>query len=135
MSIFKGHAHIGIHTRDIENSKTFYTKNLSFSVTQEVKLEKPDGQVLKLAFLQLGDMVIELIESLGPSKVNTDPIGSINHIAIEVEGIYDIVEKLKRNNVFLETDELRVCPNIFNGIIIIFIKGPSGERIELVEYM
>ncbi len=134
MSVFKGHAHIGIHTMDMEKAKAFYAENLGFKAEQEIKLEKPDGQSLRLLFLRLGDMVIELIEPSDKSQAGTGQGGSINHIAIEVKGIYKIAQELKRKGISLETEEPNEVADIGNGVITLFLKGPSGERIELIEY-
>jgi catechol 2,3-dioxygenase-like lactoylglutathione lyase family enzyme len=135
MAVFKGHAHIGIHTRDTVRSKAFYIENLGFKLEYEARLEKPGNEWLNLTFLRLGDMVIELIEPSDKTKAGQGQGGSINHIAIEVKGIEGIVKALKDKGVEMEAEEPNTIPNLFNGIRTAFLKGPSGERIELVEYM
>ncbi len=135
MAVFKGPAHIGIHTRDMERSKAFYIENLGFTPEYEAVVEKPGNQWLKLSFLRLGEMVIELVEPSDSKKAGAGQGGSINHIAIEVNGISDIVSTLKGKGVEFETVEPSVIPDLFNGIVTAFLKGPSGERIELLEHM
>jgi catechol 2,3-dioxygenase-like lactoylglutathione lyase family enzyme len=135
MSIFKGLAHIGIHTRDMEKSKAFYVENLGFTHEYEARIDKPGNQWVNLCFLRLGDMVIELVEPSDKTAAGTGHGGNVNHIAIEVKGIRDIVKTLKEKGIELETEEPNTLPGLFNGIMTAFLKGPSGERIELVEYM
>jgi len=134
MSVFKGPAHIGIHTRNMERSKAFYIENLGFKLENEARLEKPGNQWLNLSFLRLGSMLIELIEPSDKAKAGQGQGGSINHIAIEVKGIEEIVKTFKKKGIELETEQPNTIPGLFNGIKTAFFKGPSGERIELVEY-
>ncbi len=135
MAVFKGPAHIGIHTRDMERSKAFYIENLGFKLEHEARLEKPGGQWINLSFLRLGSMLIELVEPSDKNKAGTGQGGSINHIAIEVKGISEISKALKEKGIEFETDEPSTLPGLFNGIKTAFLRGPSGERIELLEHL
>jgi catechol 2,3-dioxygenase-like lactoylglutathione lyase family enzyme len=134
MSVFKGPAHIGIHTRDMERSKAFYIENLGFKLEHEARLEKPGNQWVNLSFLRLGSMLVELIEPSDKTKAGQGQGGSINHIAVEVKGIGDTVKTLKEKGIEMETEQPNSIPHLFNGVKTAFFKGPSGERIELVEY-
>lgn len=126
---FKGLAHVGVVALDSKASIDFYTKNLGFTY----KSQKDMGD-LKISFIELGDLTIELLENKDPSGINKVH-GLINHLAIEVEGIEEIVEGLKKKNIDFESQNVGVVPDLLGGIKAIFLYGPSGERIELFEYI
>lgn len=80
-------------------------------------------------------MILELIEPTDKSKASVGQGGIINHIAIEVERINDAINSFKKKGLELESENPYSIPGIFNGIMTVFLKGPSGERIELTEYL
>jgi hypothetical protein len=43
--------------------------------------------------------------------------------------------ELKAKGIVFETEEPIVIDKLFNGARIIFFRGPSGERLELFEFM
>ena len=135
MSNFKGLAHIGLFTEDIEKSKSFYMDKLKFKLDSEAKIDKPDNAWTKIAFINLKGMVIELIEPSDKSKVKSGNEGSVDHLTIEVKNIDDVVNKLKLKGIIFETEEPIIMKSLFKGIRIIFFRGPSGERLELLEFM
>jgi catechol 2,3-dioxygenase-like lactoylglutathione lyase family enzyme len=134
MNNFRGLAHIGIHTDNTEESKKFYTENLGFKYIGEAVLDKPGNQHVKLTFIELNGMIIELVE---PSEKKSGSAGSgaITHIAIEVNNLPDVVNNMKSKGIVFEAEEPRINDKIFNGVRVIFLSGPSGERIELLEYL
>ncbi|MBA1333644.1 MAG: hypothetical protein HPY66_0037 [Firmicutes bacterium] len=131
----KGLAHIGLSTRDTEASKNFYINNLGFSLVSETRLDRPDGSWLNLSFLNLNGLVVELIEASDKAKSGVDGVGSINHIAIEVENLPEIMNNLKSRGIVFENENPRQIRELFNGVQVAFLKGPNGERIELFEYL
>lgn len=135
MANFKGLAHIGIFTGDIEKSKSFYIEKLGCKLKYETIMDKPDNQWLKMAFIDLNGMVIELLEPSDKTTLKTGSDGSVNHIAIEVKGLKVLVEELKAKGVDFETEESVTREKLFNGAQMIFFKGPSGERLELFEFL
>lgn len=135
MSSFKGLAHIGIYTKDAEKSKKFYIDHLGFDLEYEAKLEKPGGQWVNLSFIRLGTLLIELLEPSDRTKAETGQGGSINHIAIEVKDIDSIVKALREKGITMETEEASTVAHLFNGVRMVFLEGPSGERIELLEHL
>lgn len=117
--------HIGVKCADAEVSKEFYGKLLGFENVGEFR--KGESH---LVFMKKGSCVIELIE-----KVGLEPIGAgqVDHVALTVSGIAEIVENLKANNVNFINDSIGYADWIYGGVDNIFFYGPDGERIELFE--
>ncbi len=135
MSNFKGLAHIGLFTEDVEASKSFYMNNLGFKLDYETKLDKPNNAWSKIAFINLNGMVIELIEPSDKTLVKKGNNGSVDHLTIEVKNLPDIVSNLKTRGITFETEVPIINEKLYNGVQIIFFRGPSGERLELFEFL
>lgn len=135
MYSMKGLAHIGLSTRDTEASKNFYIKSLGFSLISETRLDRPDGSWLNLSFLNLNGLVVELVETSDKTESAVNGAGSINHMAIEVENLPEIMNDLKSRGIVFESENPRRIDKLFNGVRVAFLKGPNGERIELFEYL
>lgn len=135
MSKFIGLAHIGLYTGDIEASKRFYTENLGFKLDYETVMDKPESAWLKMAFISLNGMIIELLESSDRNANKTGNAGCVDHLTIEVKDLPSLVSELKGKGIVFETEEPIVLDKLFNGVRIIFFRGPSGERLELFEFM
>jgi len=121
-----GLAHIGIMVKDIDASIGFYRDTLGFELTDKVDL----GAV-KLGFLNIGSCLIELVQT--PDYAARVP-GTVDHIAVEVVGIEELVCKLVDKGVKFLTDKIEVLPNLLGGVKNIFFTGPDGERLEFFEY-
>ena len=98
--------HTGIIISNLERSISFYMNNFGFKETR--KVDRPELE-LKLANIQLGDFVLELIE-LYESKEKTEkpsmrePIkklikNSPSHIAISTDKTHTTYSKLQENNI------------------------------------
>ncbi|WP_257351224.1 VOC family protein [Pseudalkalibacillus decolorationis] len=109
--------HLGIETTDLERSISFF-KRFGFQVEQKVTLM---GE--SLVFLTLDDFRLELtqVESLGEST-------STIHFALEVKDLEQSLEKLGEDIVVNEGPY-----NLENGWKTVFIIGPNGENIELLQ--
>jgi lactoylglutathione lyase len=130
MAKLGGLAHIGVYTSNINRSVQFYTDVLDFERFSECVLEENDNHV-KLAFLQNGNLILELIEFAKPLHRGD---GIIDHFAIASEDIETICEKLKSKGIVFETKEIGYAANVLeNGCKGIFFRGPDDERIEIVE--
>lgn len=121
-----GLAHIGVQVRDIEASKAFYVGSLGFELTDECQMGPT-----KLAFLNVGDCKIELIQ---PGDFRPRVPGQIDHICVEVEDIDTLVCKLIEKGVKFDSDRINDAPGLLGGVRNIFFAGPDGERIEFFEY-
>jgi len=123
--VVTGLHHIGVHVRDAKISEKFYVETLGFEKTYEFH----NGPTT-LIFVKAGSCVIELIEN---ANKDDRPVGTIDHIALEVKDIEPFVCRLTEKMVNFDTGEIRENPWLFGGAKNIFFKGPDGERIEFFE--
>lgn len=124
-----GLAHIGIYTADLEKSVGFY-KSLGF--TEDARCT-PGPQ---LAFLSLGTCLLELICPADPATLaDCSAKGWIAHVCIECTHIEEVVADFKRKGIIPAQAEISYNANILGGIKNIFFDGPSGESIELFDYL
>lgn len=120
--LFLGAEHIGIKADDLERAIKFYIDVLGFTLVKRVKPGK-----VELAFLKLGDLTIELVETK-PGQQFSD--GIVNHLALSVTDIHRAVEFLKEKRV--ETISEEPMP-LGEGRLNFFFRGPSGEKLELFQ--
>jgi len=80
-------------------------------------------------------MVIELLEPSDKSLAKQGNAGSVDHIAIEVKNLDELVSQLKAKGIEFETEKPIKLEKLFNGAQVIFFRGPSGERLELFEFL
>lgn len=129
-----GLAHINIQTKDIGKAKLFYMQNLQFREVYAKDMPDKEGRMRKFSFLQSGSCTIELMQPFDTSAVMTQKAGIIPHFALEVTNLDSIITALKKNNVRFKT-ELFERKEFLGGIRGVFIYGPEGEEIELIEYI
>lgn len=123
--VVTGLHHIGVHVRDARASEKFYVETLGFEKTNEFV----NGPTT-LIFVKAGGCVVELIEN---ANKDDRPVGTIDHIALQVKDIEPFVCRLTEKMVNFDTGEIRENPWLFGGAKNIFFKGPDGERIEFFE--
>jgi len=123
----KGLAHIGIRVRDMEVSLKFYTELLGFELTDRQMLGTTE-----LSFLKNGTCLIELIHSATHDERTP---GQIDHVALEVQNIDELVADLRAKGVSFLSDQIADCPTLLDGVRNIFFCGPDGERIEFFDYV
>lgn len=120
--LFEGLDHIGIKTLEMEKAIAFYTEVLGFTLVNRIK----PGDV-ELVFVKLGDLVVELVEVNDGSFYGD---GVVNHIALRVSDIFKAVEQIKRHQVeCISVEPMNIGPKRYN----FFFRGPSGEKIELMQ--
>ena len=119
---FIGAEHIGIPCRDIEETISFYEK-LGFS------LDWRTTSGTNVAFLSLGDMVIETYEAESLSKVN----GAVDHIAIRVKDVESLYKEALAEGYEIASDGLECLPFLENGVKFFKFYGPNRELLELLE--
>jgi len=126
----EGLAHIGLFIADIEVSKKFYTEMLDFKLIEEAVLDDPGGAI-KMAFVQNGNLVIELVQF---PKTPEKSDGPVDHIALKVENIECVRELLEKRGIVFEEKEITLAPGVFpKGSKWILFRGPDGEHLELNE--
>lgn len=116
--------HLGIAVSDCEASALFYTGVLGCSI-----IERLHNDMLKIVYLKLGGLTLELLEYMNPAAYQRDA-GVYDHLALKVSDIDFVILKLSEQGVGFEADAPRLA---VNGHKIIFFRGPDGERIELVQ--
>lgn len=93
--------HVGIVVRNVEKSTEIYKNGLGL---EYLRTEVNEAYNCKIAFLQCGDVLIELIEPTGegPSQSFLNEHGEgIHHICYEVNDIHEALSHAKKN---LKTD-------------------------------
>ena len=120
-----GVQHIGIPTKDIEETIRFY-EQLGFMLTLKTK----NGEKT-VAFLQMQNLVIETYEN----HAATMQIGAIDHIAIDVKNIDALFEEVKAKSFHLIDQKVNSLPFWENGIKYFNILGPNKEKIEFCEIL
>jgi lactoylglutathione lyase len=128
-----GLQHIGVFVKNIEVSKKFYCEKLDFKVIHETSLDDKDGKV-KIAFIQVGDCTIELVEF--PKFVDKNGDGPVDHIAFKVKDIEKIKANLKAKGIAFESEETAFAPHFFaKGDKWLMFRGPDGEHLEINEIL
>ncbi len=92
--------HIGIAVMSIEDHLPFYTETLRLPL---LKIEEVSSQKVKVAFLEIGESKIELLEPLS----NDSPIAGfinkkgegIHHVALGVKDIETRLQEIKEDGI------------------------------------
>jgi len=132
--VIKKIAHLGIAVKDLEAAKSFYLDVLGLDCTGE---EEVPSQKVRTAFIPVGEVNIELLESTDPEGPIAKAIEKrgegIHHVAFEVEDIHAALAALKAKGVRLIDEEPREGAH---GAKIAFIhpKASMGVLVELCEY-
>lgn len=120
-----GIQHIGIPTDNIEKTILFY-EDMGFDKVYETYNENANQ---KVAFLQLGNLMIETYEEENIIRTN----GSINHIAIDCIEIQKAYAIAKAKGYVLLTEGVQSLDFWENGIRYFIIEGPNKERLEFCQ--
>jgi methylmalonyl-CoA/ethylmalonyl-CoA epimerase len=131
--MIKGIDHIGVAVNNLDEALAVYEKVLGL---KHEKVTVVDSQKVKVAFLQVGDSRIELLEPVSKdSALGTflEKRGEgIHHIALGVIGIDDILKKLKNQGVTL-IDETPRAGAEGGRIAFLHPKSVKGVLLELCE--
>ena len=124
--------HLGIATKSIDDALSFWnTLGLD-----NVHTETVDDQKVRVAMLPIGESRIELLEPTSDdspiSKFLEKRGGGIHHIAVEVEDIAAVLEKLRSKGVRLIDEVPRIGAE---GCLVAFVhpSATNGVLLELVE--
>lgn len=121
----QGFQHIGIPSADIQGSIDFYT-TLGFTLATRHDVEGRD-----FAFMQLGNLLIELIPTECPALLN----GAVDHFCLDVKNIDQLYAKMKEAGYYLLDDHVNEISFWENGAKYFFIIGPNQEKIEFSEVL
>jgi methylmalonyl-CoA/ethylmalonyl-CoA epimerase len=125
--------HIGIAVKSLENALPFYTNVLKLPLLgiEDVKSEK-----LRVAFLQVGETKIELLEPMTEDSVVAKFIETrgegLHHVALGVESIEERIKEIKENGIRMIQDQPKLGAG---GAQVAFMhpKSTSGVLYELCE--
>jgi lactoylglutathione lyase len=131
--LVRGLDHVGIHVDNLERSLSFYQTVFGLTPGARLVLGKE-----RIAFLETGGGEggegeggeggrLELIEDDRPGR----PTGVLDHVALRVDSIAQLLDTLRSHNVELIHQAPLEVPAI--GARILFCVGPDGEQIELFE--
>jgi lactoylglutathione lyase len=115
--------HAGVYVASLERSLAFYGEVFGLTVAERFEF---GGE--SLAFLRAGAGFVELIESTVPGSRST---GVIDHVALEVDNLDELVLLLRQHGVTLLDPAPLPVPRL--SARILFCEGPDRERIELLE--
>lgn len=132
MKHITGLAHIALYTKDMETSLKFY-ETLGGIVTDHADVKKPTG-TNHIKMVQMPGFFLEIIEPHDGSPVTAEG-GLFPHLALEVDDIDAVVAELKASGITsFRNPEPNTMP-IFGGIRNIFLFGPDGELLELLQHL
>ena len=126
--MFKRIDHTEIVPTDFDRTISFYTQILGFNVREKLRVDNPPMK--GVAYLELGDTVIEVISVTNPSPAPREAwqVG-YKAIAIEVDNMDDAVEYLKSKGVEITRGPVKLKTSIRAEI-----KDPDGLTIELRQW-
>lgn len=125
--------HIGIAVHSIEEAAKFYTQHLGLKIggTEEVGSQK-----VKVAFLAIGEVRLELVEPTSPdspvAKFLEKNGPGFHHIAYQVEDVAAEVERLKGEGVQMVDQTPRDGAH-HTRIAFVHPKASGGVLTELVQ--
>ena len=114
--------HVAIHVADLDRSVMFYERHFGF----KHYFQHAAGSGLQIAYLKLGDTVLELTHHSDGSMAGF-------HFCLETDNFAETVEKLQRDGVKLlrAPHETAAREPRENGWRRVVFAGPDGEQIEL----
>lgn len=127
-------AHIGIAVKNLEQVLPFYTEQLGLTLlgTEEVASEQ-----VKVAFLEIGESRIELLEPLSEASPIAKYIEKrgegIHHIALDVDDVEARLATLKENGVPLINEKPKDGAH-HARIGFLHPKAANGVLYELCQY-
>ena len=116
-----GLEHVGIPTADLDKTIAFY-ESLGFAAILRTNI--PNGG--KVAFLQLGNVVVETYESADAAGRP----GAIDHLALKARDIEAAFASVQALGYELASDGIEFLPFWENGVRFFTFYGPNREKIE-----
>lgn len=127
-------AHIGIAVRSIERALPFYTEQLGLTLEG---IEEVESEQVKVAFLKIGESMLELLEPLSESSAIHTYLErngeGIHHVALEVDNIEERLKNLQDGGIRLINEEPKLGANN-SKIAFLHPKSTYGVLYELCEH-
>jgi catechol 2,3-dioxygenase-like lactoylglutathione lyase family enzyme len=134
---------VGIVVNDLGKNKDFWMNSLGFQIHVEALEQSPyidellaikDPNLTTVKLIDSKGFVIELLKfdnyQVEESWSGDLKTTGLTHIALTVDDIEELVGNLKKLNYQL-LSEIKMSPN--GKVKVVFIKGPEGLMLELVE--
>lgn len=119
--------HVEILPSDFDRSMAFYQDVLEFRLMSRMPVET--GPLKEIAYLQLGDTVIELLHMENPAPMSTSMTVGYRAIALEVESMEAATAYLSERGVSVTWGPVDLGESIRAEI-----NDPDGLTIELREW-
>lgn len=131
--MIKGIDHVGIAVGNLNEALAVYEKTLGLKHERVTVVE---SQKVKVAFLQVGESRIELLEPISNDSTLAAFLQKrgegIHHIALSVDGIGNMLKKLQNQGITLIDEKPR--PGAEGGrIAFVHPKSMKGVLLELCE--
>lgn len=125
--------HIGIAVKDIDEALKFYCDSLGLKCS---RVEEVEGQKVKIAFVPVGGINLELVQATDPKSAIAKFIEKkgegIQHIALRVKNLEEYMQFLKESGVNL-IDAIPRKGAHGSKITFLHPKSTHGVLIELSE--
>lgn len=140
--MIKGIHHSGIGVRDMETSLHFYRDLLGLEMGADVEVEGPvldeivglKNAKVRIVHLKCGEgQEVELFQYTEPAissfpKDYRQCDGGIIHMALVVDNLMELYERLKKNGVTFNSK-----PYDLGGGPVVYMRDPDGITVELME--
>jgi catechol 2,3-dioxygenase-like lactoylglutathione lyase family enzyme len=128
---------------DLEKNRDFWINTLGFKLHIEALEESPyidqlldikDPALKTVKLIDSKGFIIELLKfenyQVGNSWSGDLKTTGLTHIALTVDNLDELIERLIKDN-YQTVSDIKVSPN--GKVKVIFVKGPEGLMLELVE--
>jgi methylmalonyl-CoA/ethylmalonyl-CoA epimerase len=119
--------HIGIAVKSIDETLPFYENVLGLKL---LKIEEVHSQSVKVAFIDGGNVKLELLEPLtdegGVAKFIAKKGEGIHHVAFGVKGIQERIDELKEKGINMIDDKPKSGAG---GAQVAFMHPKSGHGV------
>lgn len=133
---FIGFAHIAIYVRDREESIRFYVDHLKFKVIYRGVRNEGLPTQMNYTLLRMKDCIVELLAPVNFDDERQKQMhvrGAVDHFGLVVKDLDAVINEFKKDSIKLE-GPVCIGGDLFEGFKSAFVRGPSGERIELFEF-
>ena len=131
--------HIGIVVRNLDQSLERYERLFRVRATH---IEVREELSLRMAFIPMGGVMVELIEPLVPGKGRLGELlekhgEGVDHIAYRVDNLDEVLAEMKKSGVRLRDEKPRagtrgariafMSPEETNNVLIEFVEWKTGD--------
>ena len=134
---------MGIVVNDLDKTKDFWINTLGFNLKIEAKEQSPyidellairDPGLTTVKLIDSNGFIIELLKfenyQVGKSWSGDLKTNGLTHIALTVDNLDELADRLKREN-YQTLSEIKKSPN--NKVKVLFVRGPEAIMLELVQ--